>query len=84
MSERMEFRDWSTDAVEKLQAQEAEIERLWTMAWEMATRAGERDAEIERLRAAGTAMLNATTAEELIKAEGVWHELMGWDEGSDQ
>jgi len=28
MSERMEFRDWSTDAVEKLQTQEAEIQEL--------------------------------------------------------
>ena len=28
MSERMEFRDWSTDAVEKLRAQEVEIDRL--------------------------------------------------------
>lgn len=28
MSERMEFRDWSTDAVEKLRAQEVEIKRL--------------------------------------------------------
>ena len=31
-------------------ADNAEIERLETALWEMATRAGERDAEIERLR----------------------------------
>ena len=34
--------------------------------------------EIDRLREAGTALLNAKTADQVIAAEDTWHQLMGW------